>query len=357
MGLYQRGEDWYIDYYANGRRRREKVGPSIKLARDVLCKRKVQVAENKFLDVKKEQRIKFKNFADRYMETYAKPTKRSWASTDRHYLKKLTPVFGEKYLFEITPAMVEKYKAERSHKVSVAYVNRELACLKCMFNKAIDWGLAEENPVKRVKLFKENNTRTRFLEREEIERLLGCCGPKLRPIVVLLLNTGLRKAELQYLKWHDVDFERNFITLHNTKNGETRKVPLNQTAKATLISVPKHPKGSHIFCRKDGKPFNCRWAFERALKQANIKDFRLHDLRHTFASNLTMAGVDLNTIREILGHKSMTMVLRYAHLSPAHQAKAVSVLDRQMGTIWSPGEVDRTGPPNRKAITYLESVS
>jgi len=93
VGLYRRGEDWWVDYYANGRRRREKVGPSKKLAQNVLRKRKVQVAENKFLDIKKEQRIKFKDLADRYLETYAKPNKRSWASTDQHYLKRLKPFF------------------------------------------------------------------------------------------------------------------------------------------------------------------------------------------------------------------------------------------------------------------------
>ncbi len=342
MGVFTKNGNFWIDYYANGRRKREKVGPSKTLAQKALKKRQIEVAENKFLDVKKEHKIKFKDFAQTYAETYGKK-KRSWASTDKHYLKRLLTFFGDKYLHEITPFLVQKYQTQRRQEttkrsalVSVAYVNRELACLKCMFRLAIEWGHATENPVKKIKFEKENNSRVRFLEKEDLKRLIECCNPGLKPIVLLAVNTGMRKAEIQNLKWRDLDIQRGYLTLTTTKNGETRRVPLNQTAQEVLLGVRKHPESSYIFCNIDGIPYNFRSAFEKAVKRAKIENFHFHDLRHTAASYLAMSGVDLNTIREILGHKSLTMVLRYAHLSPTHQANAVSRLDRQMDTIWTP---------------------
>lgn len=361
MGVFERDGNFWIDYYVQGRRKREKIGPSKTLAQTVLKKRKVQIAEGKFLDLENEKKIKFKDFAVTFAETYGKK-KRSWGSTDVHYLKRLTPFFGDKFLHEITPFLVQRYQAQRksqpnqkSRLPSPAYINRELACLKCMFNRAIEWGYAKDNPVKKVKLDKENNARVRFLEKEELKRLLEHCGDKLKAIVLLAVNTGMRKGEIENLKWRDVDFQRGFATLLQTKNGETRRVPLNRTAREVLMAVPKHPESAYIFCNSAGIPYNSTRAFEKALKKVDIKDFRFHDLRHTAASYLAMSGVDLNTIRDILGHKSLDMVLRYAHLSPHHQANAVGILDGQMDTIWTPSPGGKVSEKESVYVSRLES--
>lgn len=336
MSIYQRNGEWYIDYYVNGRRKREKVAPSKKLAQDVLRKRKVEIAENRFLDINKEQKIRFKDFANTYMETHAKPNKKSWFKGDYFYLKNLIPYFGEKYLYEITPVMIEKYKIMRNEKVSVASVNRELACLKCMFNKAIDWDVIGTNPVVKVKFFKENNARLRFLEKDEISKLLSNCSPELQAIVQLALNTGMRKSEIQNLKWSNVNLDQGFIVLETTKNGEKRVVQINRIVKQVLGSIQKQKDSVYVFSGKDGQPYNFRKSFETALKKSGIRNFRFHDLRHTFASHLVMAGVDLNTVRELLGHKSLNMTLRYSHLSPDHKTRAVELLGGKMDTIWTP---------------------
>ena len=357
MGLYHKGENWFIDYRVNGRRKREKIGPSKKLAETVLKKRKVEIAEGKYLNIDRVERLKFRAFAPIYLEIHAKPNKRSWQTTDAKYLKNLVPFFGERFLSEITTEMVERYKAHRKEAVSVASVNRELALLKCMFNKAITWGYANANPVRGVKLFKENNWRTRFLEKEEIGRLLSSSPTTLRAILIVALNTGMRKGEIQNLKWRDVDFERSYITVTHSKNGEKRFIPMNEAVKKALIGVRKHPESAYIFAGGDGEPFNFRKAFETALRKSGIKDFRFHDCRHTFASHLVMSGVDLNTVRELLGHKEPTMTLRYSHLSPDHKSRAVEILNRRMDTFWTLGPNEEKKREVGEVVSSLELVS
>lgn len=189
---------------------------------------------------------------------------------------------------------------------------------------------------------KENNKRVRYLEKEEISRLLANCSKHLKPIVVLALNTGMRKGEILNLKWQDIDYRRGIIHLLDTKNREKREIPLNEMAKTALIRTSKHPNSPYVFCNKNGKPFGeIRKSFFTALKKSDIINFKFHDLRHTFASHLVMSGIDLNTVRELLGHKSLKMTLRYAHLSPHYKRQAVDVLGKQMVTIWSQEPKDK----------------
>lgn len=362
-GVFKKRGNFWIDYYAAGRRHREKVGPSRTLAKKALRKRQVEIAEGKFLDVKREERIPFKDFAQEYLEKYSKPNKRSWASTDVIYIKHFTAFFGTKTLHEITPHDIERYKSLRlgsvnatpklknPRKISHSTVNREMSWLRGLFNRAIDWGKVEHNPLKKVKFFKENNQRVRYLEKEDITKLLTHCDDRLRAVVIVAINTGMRKAEIQNLKWGDVNFSQDIIRVPFSKNGEMRYIQTNEAVKTTLICVKKHPGSQYVFCGEDGKPYDFRKSFETALKNSGILNFRFHDLRHTFASHLVMSGVDLNTVRELLGHKTLDMTLRYSHLSPDHKARAVRVLDAKMGTIWAPEAKCETGVREVKVAT------
>ena len=319
----------------------EFVGPDKRLAETVLKKRKVEIAEGRYLDIKKNEKIKFEDFADEFFRLHSQPNKKPTSiQSDKIIIKNLKSFFAGRYLYNIGPQLVEEYKVERSKEVKPATVNRELACLKCMFNKAIEWGKTEVNPVRKVKLFRENNTRIRYLEKEEIQKLLDNCASHLKPIATLAVNTGMRKSEILRLKWIDIDFKRDLLYLIETKNGERREVPINKTVKETLIKVSKHLRSSYVFCNKIGKPYaNVRTSFDTALKRAGIIDFRFHDLRHTFASHLVMLGIDLRTVQELLGHKTIEMTLRYSHLSPDHKNRAVGILGRslqEMDTIWTP---------------------
>jgi integrase len=181
-------------------------------------------------------------------------------------------------------------------------------------------------------MFKEKAIHLRYLEKEEIRRLVENCNPALKSAVILAVNTGMRHGEIFNLKWHDIDFKRDVICLLETKSGQKREVPMNELVKNELIKVRKHPKSPYVFCHHDGqKVKDVRKSFWTALKKSGIKDFRFHDLRHTAASQLVMAGVDLNTVREILGHKTIEMTLRYAHLSPNHKKRAVDILAESIG--------------------------
>ncbi|HEC64360.1 MAG TPA: site-specific integrase [bacterium] len=231
---------------------------------------------------------------------------------------------------------MEKYKRRRQSQVSNATVNREVACLKHIFTKAIEWGMVQKNPGKKVKLLRERNTRLRYLDEKEITKLHDACAEHLKPIVTVALNTGMRKEEILSLKWKDVDFRSRIISILDTKNGESREIPINDSIYRTLLVAKKLPDSPWVFCKSNGKRYgNVRKAFEGARKRAGIVDFRFHDLRHTFASHLVMAGVDLRTVQELLGHKSFEMTLRYAHLSPEHKKAALDVLGKRMARIWA----------------------
>jgi len=341
-----KAKNFYIDFCDKGKRKREHVGSSRSLAETVLKKRLVEVAEGRYLDIKKENRIKFENFADEYLQLHCKTNNKCWLTNDTLLLTVLKRHFSGKFLDEITPHLIEKFKSDRIADVAPATVNRHLACLKSLFNKAIAWNKFKGvNPVRGVKLFKENNQRLRFLEREEINKLLSVCNKNLRAIVIVALNTGMRRGEILGLRWRDLDIKRSVIYLHNTKNGEKRELPINEQVKTELIRVRKNPLSEYIFCKQDGSHMgDIKKSFLTALRKSGIKDFHFHDLRHTFASQLVMSGADLNTTRELLGHKSIQMTLRYSHLSPNHKQRAVDILGRRIATVLPPEQLPTIKP-------------
>ena len=323
MGIYKKHGNYYIDYYADGRRKREMIGPNRKLAVQVLAKRRTEIAEGRFLDVKKSSRCTFEDAAEKYFE-WSRANKRSW-ERDQRALKVLSKSFGGKRLDAIAVLDVESFKTSRRSQVGPASVNRELACLKAMFNKAIRWDLAAVNPVCKVSFFRENNERLRYLTHEEFTRLYEASNAVLRPIVVIAVNTGMRKGELLNLRWQDVKFLSKLIYVRDSKSGEGRQIPMNDSVLVTLSALPQ--RGEYVFTHTDGrKVTSFRTAFERARRVAEIEDFRFHDLRHTFASHLVQSGVDLYTVKELLGHKTLRMTMRYAHLSPQWKAREVDRL-------------------------------
>jgi len=190
--------------------------------------------------------------------------------------------------------------------------------------------MMERSPFDKGKslILKENNKRLRFLTEDEILRLLDECPEYLKRIVVCALNTGMRRGEILNLKWDQI--RNGFIYLRKTKTNEAREIPVNATLEALFKTIRKeqHFKSEYVFTDPQGRKLNStKKGFKAALRRAGIEDFRFHDLRHTFASHLVMRGASLKEVQEILGHKTMTMTLRYAHLSQEHKKKAVNLLN------------------------------
>jgi integrase len=328
MGVFKKGDNWYIDYYVKGQRKRKRIGRSKKLALQVLQDVQLKIAKNEYLGIHAEKKVLLKEYVKQYLAfSEANKTKSSY-TRDTISTAHLVSFFKGKYLFEINSQMIEKYKIFRLEKVGPASINRELACLKHMYTKAIEWGYIKENPAKNVKLLKEPPGRLRYLSPEEVERLLDNCMDHLRPIVLTAVNTGMRKREVLNLKWADVDLNNRKITVVNTKNNESRVIPINKTLYNDFLKLVKKVKSEYVFTDIDGKPYgDIKKSFASAVKNAKIENFRFHDLRHTFGSHLVMQGVGLRTVQQILGHKEIKMTMRYSHLSPEYVQKAVEKLD------------------------------
>lgn len=169
-----------------------------------------------------------------------------------------------------------------------------------------------------------NNILVRYLTSEQEQALLEALPPRFHPIVMVALNTGLRQGELLRLQRRDVDWNAGVLTIHETKAGDSRRLPMNSTVQSVLAKPIASPAASHLVFPHD--PRYLRRAFTKAVKKANLIPFRFHDLRHTFASRLAMQGANDRTIMALGGWKSPAMLARYAHLSPTHLWQAVEGL-------------------------------
>ena len=333
MAVFQKGKNWYIDYYDKGRRKRKKIGHSKKLAEQVLKDVETKIVKKEYLGIIEEKKILFEAFVTQYL-VYSQTNKSfsTYDRRDRYSAANLKSAFEGKYLSEITPEMVEEYKAGRLQKVEPATVNRELACLKHMYTKAAEWGYVRMNPTKSVKKLKEPPGRLRYVKPDEVNALLAQRSGHLRPLVVTAINTGMRRGELFNLKWPHVDLANRIVTVINSKNNESRAIPINHTLYEELLGLYQAAKGEYVFCSRYGRPFKeAKEGFKAALRRANIEDFRFHDLRHTFGSHMVMQGVNPRTLQQIMGHKDIKMTMRYSHLSPEYVQEAVERLD----TLWT----------------------
>lgn len=322
---------WWVAYFrdAAGQRRRLKAGRTRSDALKTLSVLESEAIRNRHLGVRPLSRVGLADFADRFL-LHAKAQIRAWRRYETS-VGNLKAFFGNMDLTAITPEAVDKFKLARVEDVEKATVNRDLSCLRRMFNLAIKWNHARENPVRVAGLFSEKMGRVRYLTRGEFERLLDACAEHLRPIVTVAVHTGMRQGEMLTLTWSAVDLENGFASVDDPKNATPRKVPLNETARETLTRLRESTRSVKVFCDADGHPLPSRTLhhqFKKALKKAGIVDFRFHDLRHTCASWLAMAGVPILTIQSVLGHKDIRMTLRYAHLAPQQQVGAVRDLDR-----------------------------
>ncbi|HXG86932.1 MAG TPA: site-specific integrase [Vicinamibacterales bacterium] len=315
-------------------------------------------------------RLTFEDFITQDYEPWATAQRK----TGTEQVARLRSIFGPALnglrLDEISSFHIERWRSARlKDGTAPATVNRDLNTLRGALSRVVGRGEGKfltAHPLDGVKPMKTDRSGTvRYLTPAEETRLrhaltarddkrraererantwrrergyaewpaYGTYTDHLTPLVVLALNTGLRRGELFTLRWADIDVSRAVVTVRgaDAKSGQTRHVALNSEALTVLqawkAGTDTASGGAVVFAGRDGEPLgDIKTSWRKLVKAAKVENFRFHDTRHTFASKLVQAGVDLNTVRELLGHGDLKMTLRYAHLAPEHRAAAVAKL-------------------------------
>lgn len=334
MSLYKRcacdgwrcEHPWWYSFRLNGRRCRGTTQTALKRqALDIEAKERSRILEGRH-GIRRQPDITFRDFARTYIRDHAELHKRDKGGRDQQILVNLNRAFGPVILHEITAHRIESWKRDRlgatwtAHgqkgrpkPVKPATVNRELALLKAILNKAVEWGKLLESPARRVKLLRVDNRRTRTLSAEEEQALVDACQGKFKALVTLALLTGARLGELLGLKWTDITEDE--LTFLETKNGRTRRLPVTAAMKAVFDSLPKIHEFVFTNPRTEEPYTSIGNSFERALERADITtgDVSFHTLRHTALSRMIAEGHSDHTVMAISGHSTTRMLERYTH--------------------------------------------
>jgi len=379
MGIYKpQGSKFYWFSTTNqGIRHRENTkATNKKLAEQVYRKRVDDLAREKHFPEENLGGVRFTQLVERYLAEVTLDKSLNSQADENRFALVLTGFFGDKFLNQITPDLVFQFKQQRRRDFAKKWkcrlekekdqlkklgkealkafeekgrhfgkrtINRELGLLSAMLNQAIKvWRWCSFNPVSSVKREKENK-RVKYFSPEVFAQIFDCLPDWVRPIVLLAKYTGLRRANVVNLKWSQVDMKQRMVILDAgvMKNSEHLGIPLNEQA-YRILEVQKNHKvraersnkmvlirSAFVFCHNNGTEYTA-WgvtrAFKKACRKAGYPDFRFHDLRHDFCSQLVQQGVDLYAVKELAGHKDIATTQRYAHLSPERLRKAVEAL-------------------------------
>jgi len=301
-----------------------------------------EIREGRYTKSTEAQRHTLSDLVDRYIRDVL-PRKPKIRAEYTLQLKWWANQIGDVLLSDLTPSLISEHRdllcckiTNRKSIISNSRVNRYMSALSSTISTAVrEWEWMEDNPLRKISKLKEPRGRVRYLTNEERESLLTACkeshNTDLYLTVILAISTGGRRAEIWGLRWKCVDLKNGFITFEETKNDEPRSVPLAGHAFELMMERSKVPRiDTDLVFPSPKNPqnrFDFRRPFQIALKTAQIEDFRWHDLRHCAASYLVMAGVDMRTVAEILGHKTLQMTQRYTHLSPEHLKDAVAKMN------------------------------
>lgn len=306
----------------------------------------VAMREGRYFKTVEAKKHTLADLIDRYIE-FELPQRKSDNGKFKMQLLWWKNKIGAYMLSDITPALLSQYKellgTEDSPKPkngkktrSEATINRYMACLSIVLSKAVkEWQWMEENPMFKVTKKKEPKGRIRFLSDDERKKLLIECkkiSTELYLLTLIAVSVGARFGEITGLKWQNIDLENRMFHFMDTKNGDDRGVPIPSGILEELKEFAKvrNIKSDYVFIRADGKKIiYFKEKFTNALENAEIKDFRFHDLRHTAASYLAMNGASLLDIAEILGHKTLAMVKRYSHLTKKHTAEILERMNEK----------------------------
>jgi len=360
--IYKRGKIWYIDVRAKGRRIRKKIGSSKKVALLALQDAEVKIARDEFGFG--ENDIAIDKFIDRFIEysgaNHREATTKRYSAVLDHFQAFIKTLRNVSFLSEVSTEVIDRYKiyrksswvngnghpiendeevTEKTRKGARAHtINFEVDTLRMIFNLAIKWNYIKDNPTKGVKRLKVDDAKPpRFLTKKECQKLLDESPSELYPVYFTFLNTGMRKAELENLQWSDIDLRRKRILIRRKENWQPktgeRELPINDDLFQLLKDLKEQANRSdnedYVFSIiHSGHSHNwLRLELIKIARKAGIKDLtKIHTLRHTFASHLVMNGVDLPTVKRLMGHTDIQTTLIYAHLASEHLTDAVNKL-------------------------------
>ena len=327
-------KNYWIDYYLGGIRTRERIGRSKQAAENRLREVQTAKAEGRHIKKNKNETVTLGALRDWYLDLSEVKQRRSFSSIKK-CLRICVAGIGDIPVSQLTLNRLELFRKQRLTEISErkgrpvkpSTINRDVANLKAILNKALDHSKIESNPIGRIKQLEENNVRQRVLSQDEFESLYLHCPPSLKGIVLMGFYLPMRQAEILNLTWDEIDFEMGFISLggERTKNKTGRVVPLNPRIIEFLRACPRPIDGGYVF--GDSRRFN-RKAYNKAVIAAGIVDFTFHDLRRCAINNLRLAGNDQFMIKKASGHKTDIAFQRYNFVSE-EEMKGIKWLDEK----------------------------
>lgn len=342
---------WCISYVGlDAKRHRDRTTAATKAEAEAILRKKLsEITKAKLTDAHTLESAKPKPFKEFLTEEYLPHCQATHTPAtyygDRSLAKHSLPFFGSLSIRSITPGTIQRFidqqagreigRDKKKRKVRPATVNRLFMFVSGVLAEAVRRGYIDRNPASRIPQLPEHNDKLRWLTDAEEERLLGYAPEFIKPLILTSIHTGMRKGEVLRLKRADLDFEQRLLQVTQAKNHRVRYIPMNEDLMDLLRSIPvfvgKKGPSPYVFTNPDtGTGFkNIDHSYRESVRKAGLEGVNFHTLRHTFASRLVQAGVPLNTVRELLGHGTMQVTMRYAHLAPNNLHEAVAVLARK----------------------------
>lgn len=327
MSLFKRGDVWWAYFYKDGIRHQYSTGTANRRqAETIETKLKEEVNNRRFQIVETDRNMTFQQLAERFVSS---------GSVRKHHnfhLKFLLPCFGELPVLRLTKSLAEEFRSARkalNPAIKDATINRDLSVLRHILYWAVDEQLLPHNPLARLKMARERRTRRQVMSVVEELMLLGVAKDHLRTMIVVALDTGMRRGEITSQRWEDIDFSRKLVSVTRSKTpeGEAREIPMTERLHQLLLGR-REAKGLIIDYK--GQPVrNVKRSWQTALKNAHLRHIRFHDLRHTFNTRLMEAGVLQEIRMALMGHSSGSKVHSiYTHIELPAKRKAIRMLEQ-----------------------------
>lgn len=336
MSVHKRGGVYWYDFWFRGQRYRESTGLNNKTgALRVEAIRKAELAEGRAGIVRRKACPTFESFVKEEFLPWSRNEHKTHANTHKRYLASSRPLiafFRNCRLDAISPGLVEKFKLARASEISAAGTNRDLAALRYMLNFAGRLQYLARNPVRGVRFLEESAGSMRIISHEEEHAYLAAAGPVQHDLATIILDTGMRPGEVYGIRKEDVHLSGRYLFVPSGKTMFARRnVPLTDRVIEVLKRRMVRANGQYLFPhrRNPNQPMTeANRGHELVFRSTDLDYFRIYDLRHTFGSRSAMAGVDLPTLKELMGHSTITMTMRYVHPTPEHKRLASEKLER-----------------------------